>query len=204
MNAVKHKSWGNGTIVKREIYINGVYTEVKEGGNYITARFDDGKEIRFGIPRSFETGMLEALGDLKEEVDNAAVEMQRKREKEKDMYGVSDGVRPNDEVATRTVKRGVKIVLTGNLKKDFEIYLVESGYEQTVVYQYSRAIDIVCNEEKLSVENLMKKIMTTIKEYDKGGSKEKLGDYQKRTVINALKRLHEFAKINTPTNVVTW
>ena len=112
MNAVKHKSWGNGTIVKREIYINGVYTEVKEGGNYITARFDDGKEIRFGIPRSFETGMLEALGDLKEEVDNAAVEMQRKHKKEKNI--------------------------------------------------------------------------------------------QKRTVINALKRLHEFAKINTPTNVVTW
>ena len=65
---------------------------------------------------------------------------------------------------------------------------------ENVVYQYSRAIDIVCKEENFSREELVANIMSIIKKYDKGGEKEAIGNYQKRTVINALKRFGEFIR----------
>ena len=198
METVKHKAWGIGTIIKREVCEAGKFIEVNEGGNYITVIFDNGKEVKFAIPKSFENGILEASGGLKEEVDNAAEELKRRREEEKAKYGFSDGTRSLDEKETRSAKKGVKIALTGNLKTDYETYLGESGYEETVVYQYSRAIDIVCKEEGLSCDALVKKIMSIIEKYDKGGEKEAIGNYQNRTVINALKRFREFIKINPP------
>ena len=198
MQTVKHKAWGIGQIVKREVCVNGVFTEVAEGGSYITARFDNGKEVRFAIPKSFEKGILEATGELKDEVDNAAAEKERLREEEKGNFGISDGRKEAEEVQTRSTKKGAKVALTGDLKKDFETYLAASGYEETVVYQYSRAIDIVCEEEGLTLTELIGRILTVIKQYDKGGEKEKLGNYQKRTVINALKRFWDFVKLNYP------
>lgn len=198
MQTVKHKDWGIGHIVKREICVNGVFSEVTEGGNYITARFDNGKEVRFAIPKSFEKGILEATGELKDEVENAAADKERRREEEKGGLGISDGKREAEEVQVRTTKKGVKISLTGDLKKDFETYLAASGYEENVVYQYSRAIDIVCEEEGITWVELIDTILTVIKRYDRGGEKEKLGNYQKRTVINALKRFWDFVKLNQP------
>ena len=53
-------------------------------------------------------------------------------------------------------------------------------------------------EEGLSCDALVKKIMSIIEQYDKGGEKEAIGNYQNRTVINALKRFREFIKINPP------
>ena len=49
MMTIKHKLFGEGTIVAQE---------VKEIGSYITVHFDNGREARFAIPESFETGMI--------------------------------------------------------------------------------------------------------------------------------------------------
>ena len=86
METVTHKTWGIGTILKREVCEAGKFIEVNEGGNYITVRFDNGKEVKFAIPKSFENGILEASGVLKDEVNNAAEELERRREEEKAKY----------------------------------------------------------------------------------------------------------------------
>ena len=203
METVKHKDWGVGVITKREVCVNGKFIEVDEGGCYITAKFDNGKEIRLAIPKSFENGILEPLGDLKTEVENAAAEIEGKRAEQQAKYGISDGTRQIEESKTRSTKKGAKIALTGDLKKDYESYLSASGYEDNVVYQYSRAIDIVCKEENITWVELTKIIMSVIKKYDKGGEKEKIGNYQKKTVINAIKRFKEFIKINPPVDITT-
>lgn len=198
MKMVNHNVWGIGRIIKREVCQNGKFIEVNEGGNYITVRFDDGGEKKFAIPKSFENGILEAVGDLKAEVNHAAEALRKMHDEDKAKYGLSDGTRSTEEKGTRSAKQGVKITLTGDIKVDYESYLRESGYEENVVYQYSRAIDIVCKEEGLSPNTLAKKIMSIIKKYDKGGEKEAIGNYQKRTVINALKRFGEFIRMNYP------
>ena len=198
MEYVRHGIWEMGRIIKREVCNNGVFTEVNEGGSYITVAFDNGKVTRFAIPGSFQTGVLEAVGELKQEVDIATAEHERERAEEKARYGLTDGTRSSDEKDIRSEKHGAKIALTGDIKDDYETYLRESGYEENVVYQYSRAIDIVCKEENFSREELVANIMSSIKKYDKGGEKEAIGNYQKRTVINALKRFGEFIRMNHP------
>jgi hypothetical protein len=80
---VNHITWGMGTIVKREIAKEGRFIEVSEGGNYITARFDNGKEARFAIPASFEKGIITAAGDLNAEVEVALTESRVYKEKKK-------------------------------------------------------------------------------------------------------------------------
>ena len=196
MEYVRHKKWEMGRIVKREICNNGAFTEVNEGGSYITVAFDNGIVTRFAIPASFKSGILEAVGDLRAEVDHAAEELRKMQDEDKAKYGLSDGTRSTEEKGTRSAKRSVVITLTGDVKADYESYLRESGYEENVVYQYSRAIDIVCKEEGISREMLVKQTVSITHKYDKGGEKEAIGNYQKRTVINALKRFCEFIKIN--------
>ena len=147
MSSVNHKSWGLGTVVKREVLNNGKYTEVEYGGNYITARFDNGKEVRFAIPSSFYTGKLEPMADFADEVADVTEEIESKRQAGIPTWGISDGKRDIDESEERTKKIPAKINVTGNMKEDFKTYLTESGYEPSVVYAYPRAIGIVCAEE---------------------------------------------------------
>lgn len=192
MATVNHKSWGIGTVVKREVVNNGKYTEVEYGGNYITARFDNGKEVRFGIPSSFSTGKLEPMADFADEVADVIEEIESKRRSGTPDWGISDGRRDVDEREERTTKIPAKITVTGNLKEDFKTYLAASGYEPSVVYAYPRGIGIVCAEEHIGWKTLLQTVSKIIPLYSKDGVKEDIGNYQNKTVINALKRYRDF------------
>ena len=192
MSVVKHKDFGLGTVVKREVLSNGKFIKVEYGGNYVTARFGGGKEIRFAIPSSFEQGMLEAIGDFADEVADVAEEIRAKRLAGKCDWGISDGKCDIEASEERGIKTPAKITVTGNLKEDFKTYLAESGYEDTVAYAYPRAVGIVCAEECISWKTLLYDIIKIIPLYSKGGAKEEIGNYQKKTVINALKRYRDF------------
>ena len=196
MSSVNHKSWGIGTVIKREVLEGGKYTEVEYGGNYITARFDNGKEGRFAIPATFEKGILEAIGDFADEVADVTEEVESKRRAGIPTWGISDGRRDADESEERTTKTPAKITVTGNLKADFKTYLTASVYEPSVVYAYPRAIGIVCAEEHIGWKALLQNINKIIPLYSKGGVKEDIGNYQNKTVINGLKRYRDFALKN--------
>ena len=196
MSVVKHKDWGLGTVVKREVLNNGKFTEVEYGGNYITVQFDNGKAVRFAIPASFEKGILEAIGDFANEVAEVADEIESKRRAGLPDWGIYEGKRSVDESEERRTKIPAKITVTGNLKEDFKTYLTASGYEATVAYAYPRAIGIVCAEEHISWKTLLQNINKTIPLYSEDGVKADIGNYQNKTVINALKRYRDFALKN--------
>ena len=65
MDMVKSKVFGMGKVINKE---------VKEKGTYITVEFESGRQLVFGVPGSFLTGALEAVGNFKEEVDKAIAE----------------------------------------------------------------------------------------------------------------------------------
>ena len=196
MSLVNHKIWGIGTVTKREVLSDGKFTEVEYGGNYITARFDNGKEVRFAIPDSFKKGILEPMDDFADEVAGVKEEIEGKHKTSIRDWGVTDGRRDVKEYLERVFKMPAKIFVTGTLEDDFKEYLEASGYESSVVYAYSRAIDIVCENEHLTPLELLRNIFHIIPLYDRGGVNEELGNYQKRTVISALKRYHDFVRKN--------
>ena len=140
--------------------------------------------------------MLEAIGDFEDEVADVAEQVESKRKAGIPAWGISDGRRDVDESETRTTKTPTRISVTGNLKEDFKTYLTESGYELSVVYAYPRAIGIVCAEECISWKTLLQNINKIIPLYSKDGVKEDIGNYQNKTVINALKRYRDFVLKN--------
>ena len=73
MQTVKHKNFGKGEVISKE---------VKNDTTIITVKFENGKESRFSIPESFTIGIVEAEGTLKDEVD-AAIVAQKTRFAEK-------------------------------------------------------------------------------------------------------------------------
>ena len=71
MPTVKHKMFGIGEVINRE---------VKDNGMYITVKFENGKEMRFAMPDSFTLGIMVAEGSLKEEVDKAIAKKKAREE----------------------------------------------------------------------------------------------------------------------------
>ena len=69
MNMVRHNVFGLGEVIRRE-EVNGF--------TYLLVRYENGKEIKLSIPFSFETGAVEALGSLKDEVDQAIADKKAK------------------------------------------------------------------------------------------------------------------------------
>lgn len=65
-------------------------------------------------------------------------------------------------------------------------------YAQTTIDAYTRSVDDICRIENCSWTTLGNDINHIVKIYDKGGEKEAKGNEGHRTVINALKRFHEF------------
>ena len=65
MDMVKSKVFGMGKVINKE---------VKEKGTHITVEFENGRQLVFGVPDSFTSGALEAVGSFKEEVDKAIAE----------------------------------------------------------------------------------------------------------------------------------
>lgn len=85
------------------------------------------------------------------------------------------------------------------MKKEFENYLIERGYQQftprglpSTVYDYSKRIEKVLEWENLTWQQLAKNIAEICDEYDIGGIKEELGKQSHNAVINALKRFQEY------------
>lgn len=89
-------------------------------------------------------------------------------------------------------------------KREFELWLIDMGYKEytddgkpSTVYHYSKSINMIVEIELLSSwKDLEENIDLYIKQYDTGGTKEKIGNWSNRTVINALKRYKEFLIYN--------
>lgn len=201
MSRVNHKSLGMGTVTKREVIVNGKFVEVEYGGNYVTVNFDSGKELKFAIPASFDKGVLEPVGDFIDEVTCVSKEVERKILEGKPDFGISNGIRNVRQSDSRIKKAPAIIYITGDLKSDFKRYLELSGYEPSVVYAYLRYVGIVCREEEIGWKTLLFNIRNIIPLYSEGGAKESLGNYQNKTVINALKRYRDFADVNPDARV---
>lgn len=81
----------------------------------------------------------------------------------------------------------------------FRKYLIENGYkvytpsgQPSVVFQYAREVEIILENERMSIEEFNSRINEICFLYDIGGAKQKLGEKGHRRVINALKRYREF------------
>lgn len=80
-------------------------------------------------------------------------------------------------------------------------YLVEQGYKEytpsglkSTVYSYCVKMNIVCEMENMTWEQLAEHIDEIIPKYDKGGIYEDIGNKSRRTCINALKAYSDFVK----------
>lgn len=182
---VNHKMFGLGQVISREV--TGGYT-------CVTARFDNGKELRFAIPASFETGAVEALGSLKDEVDQAIA---ARRARLATVTAPVSSAAPSMKTRTRTKP---KTTAAGPMAAAFKKYLISRGYKlesdkgaRSTVYYYLDGADLVRAEEGLSWDGLKKNISSIIPMYEAGGAKEQIGAKQHKTVINGLRRFAEFA-----------
>ena len=191
MQTVNHKIYGVGEVINKE---------TTECGCRITVKFDSGKEARFSIPDSFTIGVMEANGDLKDEVD-AAISEKRAREAARLQQLREESVVAT--TATPSHRHGrtpiTPVTVRGSIELAFEEYLVNAGYSEytvsgnlSTVFSYIRAIKKVLEEEGLSWCSLQSNIDNIVSLYDIGGAKQHLGAKSKCTVINALKRFQEF------------
>ena len=187
MEMIKHKRLGLGEVISKAS---------KGNSTYLTVRFASGKEMQFVIPESFETGLIEAEGDFKAEVDKA-IEEKKSREAIKINETVAATVA---SAAVKTTGTHVKNVMSfGPITRDYEDYLIAAGYktetdngDPSTVYAYIKAVDSVLSEEAISWSTLKANISDIVKKYDEGGVKEAFGCKSNKTVINALKRFEEF------------
>jgi len=167
METVKHKLFGIGEVIKKE-------------GNYITVRFvNDNSEKHFAIPASFQLGVLEAEGSLKDDVKNAIIAKTQKSVSPTESTKVLLSSEPN----YCSKKRVSNILITGEIEAEYETYLINAGYKTetddgkpSTVYAYIKAINFVLDEEGISWETLKLKISDIVKLYDSGGEKELLGN----------------------------
>lgn len=184
MEKVRHNKFGIGEVISKEI---------AGGFTFLLVRFESGKEMRFGIPHSFETGALEPLGALKDEVDRVVAE------KKANLASLAPAKVP----AASTRKASAKYIPSSPVATAFESYLIMEGYKietdsgnPSTVYSYINAVESVLEEEGFSWDALKNHISATVSKYDVGGAKELFGAKSNKTVINALKRFEEF--VNTP------
>lgn len=82
---------------------------------------------------------------------------------------------------------------------DFQQWLKSHGYKEytpsgnpSTVYDYRKRIESVCDEEGISLTELIKKIDTIVLEYGPNGKKEYVGKKSHSAVINALCRFQEY------------
>ena len=181
MNMVRHNVFGLGEVTHRE-EINGF--------TYLWVRYENGKEVKLGIPFSFENGAVEALGSLKDEVDRAIAE--RNARLTASTAPVAAASAPPKRVAAKTAP-------SGPIPSAFEKYLMSEGYAvetdsgyPSTVYSYLNAVDAIRVDEGISWDTLKTNISAIVPRYDVGGDKELIGAKSNKTYINALKRFAEF------------
>ena len=179
MNMVRHNVFGLGEVIRRE-EINGF--------TYIWVRYENGREVKLGIPFSFENGAVEALGSLKDEVEQAITERFARL-----------ATTPSAAPSTPTKRAAAKTMPTGPIATAFEEYLLSPGYKEetdegapSTVYSYVNAVESVRAEEGISGDTLKTNISSIVPQYDVGGVKELIGAKSNKTYINALKRFADF------------
>jgi hypothetical protein len=179
MEMVRHNMFGLGEVVRREV-INGF--------PYLWVRYENGTESKLGIPYSFASGAVEALGTLKEEVDRAVAEKMAR-------LAAPAPVAP-------TKKASAKHLPSCPTATAFEIYLIMEGYrvetdsgDPSTVYSYLNAVESVLAEEGLTWDALKANISALVSKYDVGGVKELFDAKSNKTVINALRRYEEFVMV---------
>ena len=180
MEMVRHNKFGVGEVIGREVV---------SGFTFLNVRFENGREMRFGIPQSFNTGALEPLGSLKDEVDQTIAEKKAK------LSAPTPAAAP-----TPTAKKATaKTMPTGPIPTAFEKYLINAGYKEetddgapSTVYSYVNAVESVRAEEGISWDTLKADIDDIVDKYDEGGLMSWYGAKSNKTVINALKRFAEF------------
>ena len=191
MEMIKHKRLGLGEVISKAS---------KGNSTYLTVRFASGKGMQFVIPESFETGLIEAEGNLKAEVDKA-IEDKKARETAKFSTTLAPTtVSHRKSTARKTTKYRVgKIIPIGPVASAYVDYLIAAGYKTetdsgkpSTVYAYVKAVLAVLSEEDISWLTLKTNASDVVKKYDIGGEKEILGRKSNKTVINALKRFEEF------------
>ncbi len=191
MQKVNHNIYGVGEVIARES---------NENGTYITARFGDGKEMRFAIPDSFTLGIMVAEGSLKDEVDAAIAEKNARRAARlEELKAMSDVVATSAPSSRHGRRPATPVTVRGSIEIAFEEYLVNAGYceytatgNPSTVFSYIHAIKKVLEEEGLSWHTLQRDIENIVPVYDIGGAKQHIGAKSNCTVINALKRFREF------------
>lgn len=193
MHTVRHKLFGQGTVINKE---------PKGIGSYITVRFDmSGKESRFAIPESFETGLLIADGALLDEI-TAAIAAKREAERAaREMRAAKTFATTHaHRTSSGNMWNTTVTAADGSVRDAYERYLLyfkkykeltPCGSDSTVP-QYMRAVESVLEEEHLTWSALESQLPHIISLYDKGGAKETLGNRSNRTWINALKRFADF------------
>ena len=187
LNIIKHKNLGLGEVIGKE---------VKGNSTNITVRFENNsKEMRFVIPQSFEMGIIEAVGDFKDEVDTA-IALKKERGNERINSAVVNSA-PSSTGSRRPHKS--KSIPNDIIAASYEEYLTKAGYsletdngDPSTVYVYVRAVESVLEKEHLSWEMLKNNISDIIPDYDEGGRNEDFGKKSNKPVINALKRFEDF------------
>ena len=181
MNMVRHNVFGLGEVIRRE-EVNGF--------TYIWVRYENGREVKLGIPFSFENSAVEALGSLKDEVEQAITER------------LARLAAPTPAAASSApAKRAAaKTMPSSPIATAFEEYLISAGYKEetdegapSTVYSYVNAVESVRAEEGISWDTLKMNIDSFVSKYDEGGSMSWFGAKSNKTDINALTRFSEFA-----------
>ena len=199
MQTVKHRELGVGEVIHRE---------VKAGRAQITVRFENGKTQTYIIPESFTQGALEAMGDLKDEVDAAiAADLAKTQAKAEEIRARRAAATHSTTTRPTTArkKRGkpaAPVTVKDSIESTFETYLANAGYKEctdsgnpSTVSAYSRAVKVVLEEEGLTWRALQCDIDNIVPMYDVNGAKQLIGAKSNNTVINALKRFQEFTKL---------
>ena len=179
MNMVSHNIFGLGEVIRRE-EVNGF--------TYIWVRYENGREVKLGIPSSFETGAVEALGSLKDEVEQAITERLAR------LAAPTPAAAPSAPAK----RAAAKTMPTGPIPSAFEQYLIDQGYaietdsgNPSTVYSYLNAVEAIRVDEGISWDTLKANISSIVPQYDVGGAKELVGAKSNKTYINALKRFAE-------------
>ena len=191
MQKVNHKIYGVGEVIAKES---------NENGTYITARFGNGKEMRFAIPGSFTLGIMVAEGNLKEEVDAAIAEKKAREQARVEQLNATSAVIATTTPSNRHGRTpAARVAVKGPVETAFKQYLISAGYceytatgNPSTVFSYIHAIKKVLEEEGLFWHTLQRDIKNIVPIYDIGGTKQHIGAKSNCTVINALKRFREF------------
>ena len=179
MHMVRHNVFGLGEVIRRE-EVNGF--------TYIWVRYENGREVKLGIPFSFENGAVEALGSLKDEVEQAITERLARL-----------ATTPSAAPTTPAKRAAAKTMPTGPIPSAFEQYLIDQDYavetdsgNPSTVYAYVNAVESIRVDEGISWDTLKTNISSIVPQYDVGGVKQWIGAKSNRTYISALKRFADF------------